>query len=299
MRNVGMTFLLASMLILSGALSPSALAQLRSDLSHDATYPSVWGYDLPWMKGRERGLQLNFQRQGSNDIAVTYLTGLGMSNGTIYVTHAGFQFFSGKPLRGKALNAVLKKRHIRDGGVLSSRIDVDDDTVWERDLGLDGCRSFSKYRMILRHKISRTLIKERSTLYFAEKPVHLYYDRRAYTRCMAKGDWRDFPADFYEARVFEALPGLVPLQDATFLLYDQLGAFIVRLDHELSSKSDLLNHTVFIVPTGDIEAIENKLTETKTFDIQSYDTAVATYLDNLKMGAAPDVALKGAMLNIH
>ncbi len=288
-------------LLLTAAVSSSAVALPPNDGPKvgDTIYPSVWGYEFPWMKEHERGLQLDVQRAGANDFSVTYLTSLGVNNGQPYASFGGLQFFSRKPLSEKDLKVLLGKRGSSENDALSHKLDIDLDSVWERNLTPDSCRPFSKFRMSRYHLIPRKLIEERSVLYFSEQPVHVYYDRRAYSQCIATGGWRDFPAQFYDARVFAVLPGLVPLQDNTFLLYDQLGNFIVRFDHQLNSQSPLVNRTVFVAPTEDILAIENKLIGSKSFDLQTYDTAVAIYLEHRKNGVPREAALKEAITSIR
>lgn len=295
------SILLSISLFLTAVVSFPAVALSPNDDTKvgDTIYPSVWGYEFPWMKGHERGLQLDVQRAGANDFSVTYLTSLGVNNGQPYADFGGLLFFSRKPLREKELNELIGKRGSSENDALSHKLDIDHDSAWKRNLTPDSCRPFSKFRMSRYHLMPRKLIEERSILYYSELPVHMYYDRRAYSQCTATGGWRDFPAQFYDARVFAVLPGLVPLQDSTFLLYDQLGNFIVRFDHQLNSQSTFINRTVFVVPTEDILAIESKLVGSKSFDLQTYDTAVATYLEHRKNGVPREAALKEAITRIH
>lgn len=262
-------------------------------------YPEVWGYEFPLMKERERGLQLDVQANGTNDFAVTYLTSLGIKDGEAYASYNGLLFFSAKPLLDVELKILREKSHIGNNEALSNSIEIDDESSWERNLTTDFCRPFSEYRISKYGNLPRKLIEERSVLYYAEQPVHHYYDHSAYKRCVAKAGWRDFPAKFYEAHVFAVLPGLVPLDDNTFLLYDQLGNFIVRFDYQFNSQSTLVNRTVFVVPTEDIVAIERALIDSNSFDLQTYDAAVASYLEHLKNRMPREESLKEAITRIH
>jgi hypothetical protein len=295
------SILLSSCLVLTAVISSPAVAQSPDDGTKvgDTIYPTVWGYEFPWMKQHERGLQLDVQRAGANDFSVTYLTSLGVNNGQPHASFSGLMFFSGKPLGEKELGALLEKSGSRENNVLGDKIYVDRDSAWERKLTIDSCRSFSQFGMSRYQLAPRRLIEERSVLYYAEQPVHIYYDHAAYSRCITTGGWRDFPAKFYDARVFAVLPGLIPLEDSTFLLYDQLGNFIIRFDHELNSQSTLVNRTVFVVPTEDIVAIEDKLVGSKSFDAQTYDTAVATYLEQRKNRVPREAALREAIASIQ
>ena len=295
------SILVSVCLILTAAMLSPAAAQSPDDGTKvgDSIYPAVWGYEFPWLKQHERGLQLDVRRAGADDFSVTYLTALGVNNGQPYASFSGLMFFSGKPIRETELSALREMSGLRDNDAVSSRVYVGRDTAWERRMTFDSCRPFSRFGMSRSQFAPRRVIEERSVLYYAEQPVHIYYDRVAYKQCIATGGWRDFSAKFYDARVFAVMPGLVPLEDNTFLLYDQLGNFIVRFDHELNSQSTLVNRTVFVVPTGDIVAIEDKLFGLKSFDIQTYDTAVATYLEQRKNGVPREAALQEAITGIH
>lgn len=262
-------------------------------------YPEVWGYEFPSLENQQRGLQLDVQASGNGDFAVSYLTSLGVKNGKIDSGDNGLLFFSGKPLHGLELKKFRDKSYLRDNDALSNSIEIDDDTSWERILTIDFCRPFSKYRMGKYENRPRKLIEERSILYYVERPVHTYYDHDAYRQCEVKAGWREFPEKFYEAHVFAVLPGLVPLDDNTFLLYDQLGNFILRFDKDFKSRSPLVNQTVFVVETQDIVAIEKALLDSNRFDLQTYDAAVANYLEQLKNGAPREGALKKAITKIH
>ena len=97
-------------ILFSTALSVSAMAwsptttltTYESDKTSNVTYPAVWGYEFPWRKENERGLQINVQSTGNNDFAITYLTSLGVTNGKAYASYSGLLFFSGKPLSTKS-----------------------------------------------------------------------------------------------------------------------------------------------------------------------------------------------------
>jgi len=53
-------------------------------------------------------------------------------------------------------------------------------------------------------------------------------------------------------RVDSIEPHIIPLDDGTFLLYDQGGNLILRFDRSFNSRSDLLDRKVFVVEHGEL-----------------------------------------------
>lgn len=263
-------------------------------------YPDVWGYEFPMMSEHHRGTQIKVHKTAGGEYAVTYVIERLTKNGTRHFQHEGIYFFSGKKIKSSDMGQYIKDRSIYGKTVSQTDIGFNVEILWERNQNLFSCNpELSKYT-IARYEYAPRRIKEQlSIIYFIEEPIRQYYDYEVvYRKCVEEAGWQKFEGKFYFTQVFAVFPSFVSLKDGTFLLYDAIGNFIIRLDKDFNSKSDLLNSKVFIVNTEDIKTIEAKLLKEHTLNQQTYVNVVAEYIKALKKGEPRETALKEALNNI-
>ncbi len=207
-------------------------------------------------------------------------------------TSKGIYFFSGKQIDEKKTEEYRVRSQVAGNSVGRTEIKIADDISWEQGQAcFSCCPEYSKFP-ITKYAPSRTNEKL-SVIYVSEKPIR----RRNIVseKCIGKGAWQKPEGGYFDQQVFETIPFFVPLRDDTFLLYDSHGNFIIRLNKNFDSKSNLLNKKVFIVETADIKAIENKLSEADMLGLQTYNDSVAAYLNAIKAGLQRDAALNEAI----
>jgi hypothetical protein len=261
-------------------------------------YPDVWGYEFP-MSEHNRGSQIRVHKTAGGGYAVTYVIERLMKNGTRYFQHEGIYFFSGKRIESGDMRRYIKNRNIYGKTVSQADIRINE-VLWERNQELFRCNpEFSKYTVARYEYAPRRIKEQRSIIYFIEEPIRQYYDYEVvYRKCVEEAGWQKFEGKFYFTQVFAVFPSFVSLKDDTFLLYDHMGNFIIRLDKDFNSKSVLLNSKVFIVNTEDIKTIEATLLKEYALNQQTYVNVVAEYIKALKKGKPRETALKEALNNI-
>jgi hypothetical protein len=263
---------------------------------HYPPYPNVWGYEFSLPEGSQtRALQISVHKAQDGDYAVNYVESVRVGSNNVY-TDKGIYFFSGKRVSQSSLTRYFKEK-VSGNTALRKEIRFDGKTSWETDTNCLVCCPYLSQHPLTKYSPTRTN-EQLSVIYFSEQPVRLYYTK-PFDKCLGKGAWQKFTNDFYYTQVFETIPYLVPLKDSTFLLYDSIGNFIIRLDKNFNSKSDLLNKKVFIVNAADINAIENGLFDADLFNRQTYDNTVTLYIKALRNGLQRDAALKEALNNIN
>lgn len=262
-------------------------------------YPDVWGYEFP-MSEHNRGSQIRVHKTAGGEYAVTYVIEHLTKNGTRHFQHEGIYFFSGKKIESRDMGRYIKDRSIYGKTVSKDDIRFNNDVLWERNQELFRCNpELSKYTVAKYEYAPRRIKEQRSIIYFIEEPIRQYYDYEVvYKKCVEEAGWQRFEGKFYFTHVFAVFPSFVSLKDGTFLLYDHIGNFIIRLNKDLSSKSDLLNSKVFIVNTEDIKTIEAKLLKEHALNQQTYVNVIAEYIKALKKGKHREIALKEALNNI-
>lgn len=254
-------------------------------------YPDVWGYELPWPDKSIRHSSIRIFRLPDGDYLATYLKQMRKhrrKDGSCCEYHsedAGTSFFSGKKWDGKAADKYADEHREdlvpREFGKPHPWILTDGNEVQEGTRAGRCPNYLDWYLRVL--DTAKNVVAEKRLIYLLEKTI-------AEPVC--------YPSEMNEnligkqrtvtMRVQGVQPYIIPLEDGTFLLYDQDGNIIMRFDREFNTKSELLNRRVFVVDRQAMDAFVLEFVKQRNLDYndQTLNDAVYEYVTNLKKAGA-------------
>jgi hypothetical protein len=144
-----------------------------------------------------------------------------------------------------------------------------------------GCSNYLGRSLRLLDPI-KAVLAEKQLIYLLDKPIKepVCYPRERNEGLIGK-------QRMVTIRVQGVHAYVIPLEDGTFLRYDQNGNVVMRFDRELNSKSELVNHKVFVVDRQAMDAfVEEYMKQRNRSDDQILNDAVYAYVTHLKKAGA-------------
>jgi hypothetical protein len=247
-------------------------------------YPDVWGYEFPWPAENDIFSHIRKARMDNGDFLIAYINKVNKQkikrDIKFIFENRGVYFFAGKEIRftvqesNKFWDQYIKKHknNQRDDRVIFS-----DKSVIKRvskDYGRpDADRQLRTY--IVKEDKDGNIIWTKNILYMPVKPL-----RKEVRHDPVDDRNNSLKSKYLTQRVVDVFPIFVPLQDDTFLFYDMEGNFIIRLDKDMKTKSNLMNNRIFLIDSEIAEKIEDKLTDNEKYNDQTINNALYEYIQS-------------------
>lgn len=202
--------------------------------------------------------------------------------------HGGVSFFSQKKWGDKEVGDFTEK-HREDVvpwefGKSNPWILTDGSEVQQTSDGdhSPGCSNYLGRSLRLLDSV-KTALAEKRLIYLLDKTITkpVCYPRERNENLVGKQSMVTMRVQGLDSYV-------IPLEDGTFLLYDQNGNVFMRFDREFNTKSELLNQRVFVVDRQSIDAfVAEYITQNNLDDNdQTHNDAVYAYVNKLKKAGA-------------
>lgn len=230
-----------------------------------SSYPEIWGYELEWNNKNSLwdrdiiGSSLYDMKNGEIGISV-------FRNKKTYKEEI-LSFFTGKILDKKDVKKVIKYFGTQDFQ-LKNKIVSRDST---------GNGSFLDDFYVVKDKKTGESRKFK-IFYLLEKPMIIDsgFDSNCEYNFNLKGNK-------LKVRVVNVKSNLIKvLDDDTFILCEEDGNIVLRLDENFNSKSNLINKKIFIIAQEKFEKIENELNKKNKLSDQTINDAVYDYLIEIR-----------------
>ncbi|CAI4029615.1 hypothetical protein DNFV4_00033 [Nitrospira tepida] len=255
-------------------------------------YPEVWGYELPWPEKNSRHSGIMIFKKDDGDYVAMYIERIRKQrrkNGSccdLKYEHAGQSFFSGKKWDGKEVGDFTEQhredRVPQEFGKPHPWILTDGSEVQEATKGASRCLNYLDWYLRLLDPDKKVIV-EKHLIYLLERPIKepVCYPSERNENLIGK-------QKAVTMRVQGVYPYIIPLEDGTFLLYDQYGNIIMRFDRKFNTKSELLNRKVFVVDRQALETfvLERVKQRNQDYNDQTLNDAVYEYVTNLNKAGA-------------
>jgi hypothetical protein len=252
-------------------------------------YPDVWGYELPWPDKNSRYSVIRIYKLPDGDFLAHYLEQAKTQRGDgscCDSKDAGISFFSGKKWDAKAADKYADEHREdlvpREFSKPHPWILTDGSELQEKTRGAGRCLNYLDWYLRMLDP-EKKVVAEKHLIYLLEKPIkdQVCYPSERNENLIAK-------QRTVTMRVQGVNPYIIPLEDGTFLLYDQNGNILMRFDREFTTKSELLHRKVFVVNRQAMETFVLEYVKQRNLDYndQTLNDAVYEYVTNLKKAGA-------------
>lgn len=243
-------------------------------------YPEVWGYEFPY-PNQDRYYLFSLARMDNGDIYVTYGKKEAERNILNPIEVEGIGFFSGEK-RGFTASQynvfwdAHRKKEIGTGLPVLSRIVFKDGSSIQRAGSGGGGNCYDPFiHALAAYDKNGQRLARKGLVYLLSVPRKVAYSPRC----------PDAEGEVIERAQQANYLSLVELKDDTFLVYEQGGNFILRLDKVLNTKYSL-NDRLFLIDWDVVDRMRQETLREAQGDIriaaQKLNDAVYDYLMQLK-----------------
>ncbi len=252
-------------------------------------YPDVWGYELPWPAKNNRQSAIMIFKKDDGDYVAMYIERIHnkrRKDGSCCeqkYQFSGISFFSREKWDGDEVGRFAEN-HRQDRvpqrfSQPNPWILKDGTELRQGGVSQGPCPNKLAWYLMMLDK-EKNILAEKRLIYLLERSIKMPV---AYP--CERNELLVSKQDQVTMRVQGVEPYIIPLDDGTFLLYDQGGNILVRFDRNFTTKSELLNRNVFVVDRQDMDVFVAQYLKERNLDYndQTANDGAYDYVAHIKM----------------